>query len=413
MNWQEKELQDVCSLITDGAHNSPKSVESGLPMASVKDLTSFGINLETSRLISEDDFHRLIKMNCQPRKGDILIAKDGASALDTICEIKQNIDVVLLSSVAILRPNPEKIVSPYLRYYLESPITRRYMKSGFITGAAIPRVVLEDFKRVKIRIPPLPTQRKIAVILSAYDDLIENNTRRIQILEEMAQNLYRHWFVDFKFPGHEDVSLVDSGTALGLVPEGWKIVSLLKIADVTYGYGFKSHLFTTEETDIPIIRIRDIPKISTETYSTETTNAKYIVEDGDILVGMDGDFHMCIWAGGIAYLNQRVARFRSINGIVCEGLLFMLLKEPIMFFNKTITGTTVAHLGDRHIRTIQVLLPNSKLLIHANSLFRTLSSLELILRKKNSILRQTRDLLLPKLVSGELDVSELPIDVGF
>ena len=149
--WPELSLMDVCSRITDGAHNSPKSVEVGLPMASVKDLTRFGINYQTCRHISVDDYEKLARQGNRPIAGDVLIAKDGATALDTVCYLKENPNVVLLSSVAILRPDASKISSQYLRYYLDCKRTRDYMKSNFITGAAIPRVVLEDFKRVRIK----------------------------------------------------------------------------------------------------------------------------------------------------------------------------------------------------------------------------------------------------------------------
>jgi type I restriction enzyme S subunit len=283
--------------------------------------------------------------------------------------------------------------------------------SGYITGAAQPKLSQANLRRVKILLPPLPTQRKIAAILSAYDDLIENNARRIKILEEMAQALYRHWFVDYKFPGYEDVHMVDSGMEMGLVPEGWDIVNLFDVANVTYGYGFKSSLFTTEITDYPVIRIRDIPKNSTETFTTEISDIRYLVEDGDILVGMDGDFHMCRWAGGKAFLNQRVARFQSVNNL-SQYLLFLFLKTPIEYFNSTITGTTVAHLGDRHLKTIMFAIPNTELLDIANNLFHPLFQHEIVLRKKNNTLRQTRDMLLPKLVSGELDLSQLEIEIG-
>ncbi|HQZ68224.1 MAG TPA: hypothetical protein PLY87_24205 [Planctomycetaceae bacterium] len=125
MEWQGKTLDDVCLLITDGAHNSPKSVDVGFPMASVKDLTPHGINVSSCRLISEEDYHRLVHHKCQPIVGDVLIAKDGNSALDTVCEIKAQMDLVLLSSVAILRPNPNQITSTFLRYYLDCETTRQ------------------------------------------------------------------------------------------------------------------------------------------------------------------------------------------------------------------------------------------------------------------------------------------------
>ena len=158
--------------------------------------------------------------------------KDGATALDTVCVVRTPLDVVLLSSVAILRPDQSQIIASFLRFYLEAPATRDYMKRAFTTGAAIPRVVLRDFKQAKIRFPPVQLQEKICGILSAYDDLIENSLRRIQILEEMAQALYREWFVEFRFPGHGSQASEAGSEDL---PPGWETKRLDEVAELVMG----------------------------------------------------------------------------------------------------------------------------------------------------------------------------------
>jgi Type I restriction modification DNA specificity domain len=150
------------------------------------------------------------------------------------------------------------------------------------SGAATPIISKSAFENVRVRTPPLSTQRKIAAILSAYDDLIENNNRRIKVLGEMAQRIYREWFVDFRYPGHEDVSLVD--TKIGQVPDGWEVESLFDVADVTFGYPFKSALFSTLDGR-PVVRIRDIPAGESATLTTEAPSPMYEIETGDILVG--------------------------------------------------------------------------------------------------------------------------------
>ena len=170
-------------------------------------------------------------------------------------------------------------------------------------GAATPIVSKSAFSEIRLTVPPLHTQRKIAAILSAYDDLIENNTRRIKILEEIAQMLYREWFVNFRFPGHEKARMVK--TKLGQVPEGWEVKNLFDVAEVTYGFAFKAKQFSSERIGKPAIRIRDILKNSSATFTDEEAPEKYIVKNGDLIIGMDGDFHMGKWAGGEAYLNQR------------------------------------------------------------------------------------------------------------
>jgi type I restriction enzyme, S subunit len=127
---------------------------------------------------------------------------------------------------------------------------------------------------VRVRIPSVSTQRKIAAVLSTYDDLIENNTRRIAILEAMAQAIYREWFVEFHFPGHEKTKLVNS--PLGKIPEGWKIAKLFDVAEVAYGFPYKSKHFTTEPVGNPVIRIRDILDHRSNTYTSEDAGARYI-----------------------------------------------------------------------------------------------------------------------------------------
>lgn len=270
--------------------------------------------------------------------------------------------------------------------------------------ASLGRVGLSDYKghhpvfrKAHIPVPPLPVQRQIAGILSAYDDLIENCQRRIKILEEMARLLYREWFVHFRYPGHESVPLVDS--RLGPIPQGWEVKGIKDIAQVTYGFAFKSKHFNTERIGTPIVRIRDIPKGTAETYTDEEAPDKFHIRDGHILVGMDGDFHMCVWSAGPALQVQRVARFEP-TGAVGNHLLFLVLEKPIHVLNKSIVGTTVAHLGDSHIKEIMVAIPSSSLLPCINATFDPILEQIIVLKKSTANLRRTRDLLLPHLLGS-------------
>ena len=310
----------------------------------------------------------------------------------------------VIDTAFYLKPKDEKTLDIRWAYYQLLNFDINKVDSG----SAIPSTSREAFYAIHVQLPTIITQHKIVAILSAYDDLIENNLRRIKILEEMAQTLYREWFVKFRFPGHQKAKMVNS--PLGKIPEGWEIKNLFELADVTYGFPFKSSLFNVNRDGIPVVRIRDVLDGQSATFTTEDAPDKYIVHDGDFLVGMDGDFHMGFWAGGTAFLVQRVARFRPRGDVGRYGLA-LALKEPIEHFNKTITGTTVAHLGDNHLRTINTMMPDKKLLKVINDILEPLLDLQLNIRAKNKNLRQNRDLLLPKLISGELDVSELDITI--
>ena len=324
----------------------------------------------------------------------VLLAGNNAAGIFPIKYFKGKFDVYQRTYV-IQSIDEGYLINRFLFYLLLPKL--EFLKS-VSTGVATKFLTLTILKDLNLLIPSLDIQEKITTILSAYDDLIENNLRRIKILEEIAQTLYKEWFVKFRFPGHQKVKMVDS--PLGKIPEGWEAKNLFELADVTYGFPFKSSMFNTNREGIPVVRIRDVLNGQSSTFTIENAPDKYTVHKGDFLVGMDGDFHMGFWAGGTAFLVQRVARFLP-KGNIGRYLLALALKEPIEHFNKTITGTTVAHLGDNHLRTINMMMSDKKLLKVINDILEPLLDFQLNLRAKNKNLQQTRDFLIPKLISGE------------
>ena len=180
--WEIATIDGVCERVTDGAHASPKSVDEGLPMASSKDMHDWGLTLETCRYISTEDFAALVRNDCKPKKNDILITKDGANYLKRIFVVREESDIVLLSSIAILRPN-QRINPHLLAAILKEPENRDRLK-GFVTGAAIPRIILKDFKQFQFLLPPKALQREWA-------KTAEPITALIWRLIDKAQNLRR------------------------------------------------------------------------------------------------------------------------------------------------------------------------------------------------------------------------------
>lgn len=237
-SWEVSTLEEVCALITDGAHFSPKEDPSGLPMASVKDLTRHGIDFSDCKRISKLDFDILKKQGCKPEVGDVLIAKDGNTALDTVCVYRSHEEVVLLSSVAILRPN-KKVLPDFLRYYLDAPSTRMFLKDGFRSGSAIPRVILKDFRRTPITLPSLAEQEAIVRVLCALDNKIRLNEEISNTLELIASAVFKSWFIRFDpvskksknhvtgFPKALDDLFPNKleGSVMGPAPAGWKVGS--------------------------------------------------------------------------------------------------------------------------------------------------------------------------------------------
>ena len=286
-------------------------------------------------------------------------------------------------------------------YYLLKQQYIRNLAANSMTGASgRQRADLKFIKRIKIQLPNLDVQHCIASILSTYDTLIENNTKRIRLLEKMAENLYKEWFVRFRFPGHENVEMENG------LPKGWKMTKLFDVADVTYGFAFKSNKFCDNAELNPVVRIRDIQENHTNTYTDEQCEDKYLIGKNAILIGMDGIFHMCLWNGERAYMNQRVVMLNSKEKGVCNYLLYLAIRPQIKYWEQVISGTTVAHLGDKHLRKVKVLLPEKAILEKANSIISRAMDEKNILQHQNSLLARQRDLLLPRLMSGKLEVKE-------
>ena len=333
---------------------------------------------------------------CSIKRGDVFITRTS-----------ETMDELGMSSVALkdypnatyngftkrLRPTTDDVIPEYIGYYLRSKKFRgKFMAFSSMTTRA--SLANDDLLSMEVEIPEKSIQQHIASILSRYDSLIENYQKQIKLLEEAAQRLYKEWFVDFHFPGHENTKIVDG------VPEGWVKKRLIDLVDVQYGYAFDGKLFNSNGEGMPILRIRNIPDGITSDYTTEEASPNYIVHDGDIVVGMDGIFHINSWNGGDAYLVQRACSFRPKEEST-RGFIFQAIQEPIKYFEQTLVGATVAHLGKKHIDSIELTVPaNKDLYIPFQKGFKQRQSLLSQIR----LLTEARDRLLPKLMSGEIAV---------
>ncbi|MEG4443433.1 restriction endonuclease subunit S [Microcoleus sp. AT9_B5] len=260
-------------------------------------------------------------------------------------------------------------------------------------GAANPTLNRNHIHTLPVRYPPLPIQRKIAAILSGYDRLIENNTRRIEILEEMARSLYREWFVKFRFPGHEQVQMVDS--ELGLIPEGWEVGRLDDALILQRGF------------DLPTQQRKggNIP-IYASTGVTGTHNEAKVKAPG-VVTGRSGSL------GTVIYIDEDfwplnttlwVKEFRRVTPLYAFYLLSDLKLEQ---YN---SGAAVPTLNRNDIHGRPVVIPPQQILEQLNLFVEPLLVLKKNLLKRSDNLRQTRDLLLPRLISGEIDVENLDIN---
>lgn len=393
-------LKDFCQ-VGDGAHASIARQERGVMYLSAKNFKSSGLDLSNVDYIGEGDyekhFGRTKKAVTTPVKGDVLFGIIGSLGIPYTVKDKDRFG--LSSSVAILRPSKD-LCPDYLYHFMTSSAFQsavHAVKSGVAQGF----LSLEMVKNLPLVTHEINIQRKIAAILSAYNELIDNNQRRIALLEKMAEEIYREWFVRLRFPGHEKVKIIKG------VPAGWERKCLPELANITYGFAFDGSRFNTGGRGKPIIRIRNISESMTTDYTDEIAKDKYIVRHGDLIVGMDGEFHINQWQGEDAYLVQRVCRIEAKNSIL-NGYLAHAIRAPIKHFESILMGATVGHLGAMHLKSISLLVPPE----HLQKRLHVLNDIQqqiLQISKATRALSRTRDAFLPRLISGKLSVENLDI----
>lgn len=308
---------------------------------------------------------------------------------DTECFTNQAVNAVI--------PNKEND-GEFLYYAFKASVLAyvKQLDSGTTSGRE--NVSKSSFSKIKVRVPPLPTQQKIASILSAYDNLIQNYKKQIEALQTAASELYKEWFVRFRFPGYKN-SRFENG-----IPEGWKVEKLFDVAKIIYGYPFNSDEFCDDSSLNPVVRIRDILDNYTNTYTSETCDEKYWINPNEMLIGMDGIFHMSLWTGKRALQNQRTVRVTSKVKNLSNYYLYFSLYPQIKALEQMIVGTTVAHLGDKHLKKITILIPEDKILKMSFERLEPIMNRIYSLQQQITNLTQQRDLLLPRLMSDKLEV---------
>jgi type I restriction enzyme S subunit len=273
-------------------------------------------------------------------------------------------------------------------------------------AAAVPSLNRNVVHRLRVRRPPLPVQCKIAAVLSAYDDLIENNNRRIKLLEEMAQRIYREWFVDFRYPGHEDVPLIDS--ELGPIPDGWGVQPFSNLGSFVNGFAFKPTDWG--KNGLPIIKIRELKDgVSADTPRYQgDLGEKFAIRDGDVLFSWSADLDAYLWSGGKAWLNQHLFRVDPLPSVPAE-FIFHALREKMPDFRNKAQGTTMRHIKRAALSQVKTAVAPEALLRRMAEVIAPIDQLSLQIARSNRNLHLTRDLLLPRLISGVIDVTDLEI----
>tara|TARA_Y100000817_G_scaffold76764_1_gene59069 strand:- start:335 stop:1636 length:1302 start_codon:yes stop_codon:yes gene_type:complete len=419
-NFIEYKLEDICELITDGSHFSPPSIENGFPMASVKDMTKYGINYSKCRTISLDDFNKLKKANCSPQIGDVLISKDG-SILSEVFVHNNSKEIVLLSSIAILRTN--KRTNPYyLKYCLDLPSIKNLVRSGYVTGSVLPRVVLKDFKRLPILVPQSKNlEDAITYILKTLDDKIELNQKMNQNLEETAKALFKSWFIDFDpvkakaegrptglsqeisdlFPdSFEDSELVE-------IPKGWRkgILNDIVLRSKEKIGNIESKVLSAVTTGELVLSEEYFSK---KVYSKNTSKYlkvskhEFAYNPSRINIGSIG-MNKKDYIGAVSPI---YVVFKSNEYFHWFIEKFLQLKSTKNIINILSTGSVRQTLSFENFSSISCVIPDKKVMKKFNNLYDRIIAVILNKQKEIEILTNIRDTLLPKLISGELRIKD-------
>lgn len=413
--WTTPRLGDICREITVGyvGPMADKYEPAGIPFLRSQNIHPFRLDLDDIKFIPPAFHLKLKKSALSP--GDVAIVRTGYPG--TACVIPATLTEANCADLVIVRPSQR--LDPWFLAAIFNSSWGRGSVSGSLVGVAQQHFNVGAAKAMQIALPPIGEQRRIASILSAYDDLIENNTRRIAILEEMARRIYEEWFVRFRFPGHQNVRMVES--ELGLVPEGWKVVPLSELC-VSVDDG---DWIETKDQGGADYRLLQISNVGLNCF-VETGNYRYVsaatfrqlrcreVVPGQILVARMPKPIGRAWL----VTSQQWKMITAVDVAIIDPDTVVTSSEYLThFLNSDATlasfaaqasGTTRLRITRKQIAAMTLCAPPASLAHKFREVISPMNDKIAVLVRKNTNLRTTRDLLLPKLISGELDVSALP-----
>ena len=396
MSWETVKLGDIATCIQPGPfgsqlHNSDYS-ESGTPIIMPKDMIDGKISHSNLIFVGEEHTKRLCRH--QVHAGNLMVARKGD--VRKCVFITENEEGWMTGSDCLKVALNEGTCYPRFIYYqLRSPFIGRWLEKISI-GATMPSINTGLLSSIELVLPPLKEQKQIADILSAYDDLIENNQKQIKLLEEAAQRLYKEWFVDLRFPGYENTKIVDG------VPEGWERKRLVDIADVVMGQSPKSEFYNQEKKGLPFhqgVGSYGSRFVVDDVYSSSVTR---IAEAGSIL------FSVRAPVGRLNFTKNKIIIGRGLAAInhkeKCQSFLFYMLKEQ--FFKDDIlgNGSIFASISKDELLNQKFVIPHDKLMRKFDVIVSEIDCKIACADNQIQLLTQARDRLLPKLMSGEVEV---------
>lgn len=379
-------LSECCLSISDGDHLPPPKVDAGIPFITISDIDSSNrLNLDVKQFVPEEYYNNLKDIR-KAQRNDILYSVVGSFGIPVI--IKGNDKFAFQRHIAILRPDPTKVIPDYLFYIMKT--YNFYMQADSVAiGAAQRTISLTALRNMTVELPSMDVQKKIATALSRYDSLIDNYQKQIKLLEEAAQRLYKEWFVNLRFPGHENTNIVDG------VPEGWEKKSIDSIYSIKYGKNLSTKLIN-KSGEYPVYGANGIigyySQANCEEQVALITNRGN--GSGDVLM----TYHTKAFITNNSFIVKPLERYKY-----CDlSFTFHFLSRAN--FRVVRTGAAQPQLTNQSIHNVDVVLPSKEVIEKyckiAYPFFQEIKTFKHQLR----LLTESRDRLLPELLSGEIEV---------
>lgn len=375
-------LEDACELIVDCPHSTARDEGKGFPLIRTPNIGRGRFLLENVHRVSESVYNKR-NARAVPKDDDIILAREAPAG--NVAIIKNGVKMCLGQRTVLLRPNKEVVNPDFLTYFLLAP-EQQYGLLGTANGATVAHVNIPTIRNLKIKLPPLKTQERIGKILSAYDDLIENNQRQIKLLEEAAQRLYKEWFVDLRFPGHENTKITDG------IPEGWRRGALADVATFKRG-----KTITKEQTNpgvVPVVAGGLEPAYFHDTFNT---GAPVITVSGSgANAGFTRMYHTKVWASDCSY----------VDSVATENLawVYCFLKENNTKIETMQKGAAQPHVYAKDINALEAVIPNDKQMKRFQAITEPMFARIGTLETQKARLREACNCLLSKLMNGEIEV---------
>lgn len=413
--WKRIKLDDVLDALIDYRGKTPKKKTYGIPLITAK-IVKEGFVQEPTEFIAENEYSTWMVRGL-PQVGDVVLTVE--APLGQVAQLRSS-HVALAQRIVTLRGKRDILDNGYLKYFLQSDIGQARLKERE-TGTTVTGIKQSELRLIEIDLPPFSVQKRIASILSSLDDKIEVNRKTNQTLEDIAQAIFKEWFVDFNFPG---AKFEIKGSELGTIPTGWSINSFEEQLDAERGLSYKGSGLV-ESNAMPMHNLNSICegggyKIKGIKYYNGVYRDKHIINPGDLIIANTEQGHKYLLIGYPAIIpsffgdkgifSHHIYRLRAkTNSYLTSEYLYQLLllpeiREQIIGFAN---GTTVNMLKIEGLQKPKFIVPPEELVLKYSKIASSFRSNQEENLRQNQILAQLRDILLPKLMKGEIPIPEV------